>query len=78
LIAFNRDECAEVPQDVEDFWACPRCGGSDWRVADSRFDGVQRKRQRVCRKCNTYLPTIELPQPLGFRVVIIATVEEPQ
>ena len=61
--------------DVTDPWACHLCGRKDWRVADSRFDGVQRKRQRVCVHCNTALPTVELPQPAGFIVIAVRNVK---
>jgi transcriptional regulator NrdR family protein len=79
VIALNKDHAArdEAFADMgDDLWACPMCGKKDWRVTDSRFDGMQRRRQRVCRKCHTSLPTIELPQPKGFRVVVVMISED--
>lgn len=74
MIALNHD----TQHAADDLWACPRCGDKDWRVADSRFDGTERRRQRVCRNCHESLPTVELPQPKGFRVVLVLIAEHAQ
>lgn len=65
------EELATSPADL---WRCPHCGCRDWndsKVADSRFDGVVRKRIRVCRNCNTPLRTQELPVPNGYRATVV-------
>lgn len=55
-----------------DPWACPRCGCKDTRVIDSRFNGVERRRMRVCRHCSTPIPiTLEVPVPDGFRLELV-------
>lgn len=58
----------EEIREVDDAWVCQRCGGTDWCVSDSRFDGTKRRRQRECKVCHSTLTTIELPQPEGFTV----------
>lgn len=60
-----------VQADGLDPWACPRCGCKDWRVVDSRLVGGARKRQRACRHCHTNLPTLEVPVPKGFTVMLV-------
>lgn len=54
-----------------DPWACPRCGCKDSRVIDSRFDGAQRNRKRVCRHCKQSFPTVEIPCPPGHKLVAV-------
>lgn len=60
-----------------DPWACPRCGCRDSRVIDSRFNGAERVRLRVCRHCNTPLPrTREVPVPDGFKLEIVPDADD--
>lgn len=63
------DEAAEA--DGANPWACPRCGCTDWRVVDSRLIGTTRRRQRACRNCHTAIPTLEVPVPKGYTVIVV-------
>lgn len=63
---------AEKPATTEpDAWECPKCGRVDWRVADSRFDGSARNRQRVCKHCKAFISTQEVPVPFGHVIRVV-------
>lgn len=52
---------AQAAGDAVGQWRCPRCGGRQWWVRNSRFkvkDG-SRHRTRECRGCHYAIRTIE-------------------
>lgn len=70
------EAAAQSPAGVNP-WACTRCGCNDWRVAGTYELNGKRRRQRVCRNCQTPMRTLEIPVPPGHDVVVVPSAPAP-
>lgn len=51
-------------------WVCERCGSNQWKVPESRWSDIGKKRWRVCAMCKQRMDgcTVEVVVPKGFVV----------